>query len=491
MAEGLAILGWTELGALTECQSREQLRDFVREAYPDESERVIANWTGQIWRVIGQAEEGDLVVMPLKTRNGTIAIGQIAGPYRYRAAAPEGFRHVRPVKWLNTSVSKSLIKSDLLHSLGSLLTVCALTRYDAPRRIRELAESQIDPGRPPSGLETDDLDTVDALLDHAVEVAERDSVRLTVRELIERWDFTRRTAQTVEQISADLADRGLTTRPSFTSVSLDSEVALVPAKTEPTSDAAVGADEPEDEADVIRAADALRVGQLQAGNSGVVGVRLGDSLQLATTLMLKFNYSQLAVFDDHGNLYGAVSWESISKAQLSRSRVDLADVTVSARVVEHDEHLLNQIEEICSRGFVFVRGVDRRSISGIITASDLTEKFGNMTRPFALLEEIELRLRRRVQSRLPFEDVRGATRQPNRVKSVDDLSLGNYKHILKDEDTFKLLGWRLDYGIFIEQLDRVTKIRNEVMHFSPDPVTSDQLEVVLAFANMIRAVDVS
>ncbi|MFJ8582627.1 CBS domain-containing protein [Micromonospora sp. NPDC093277] len=65
-------------------------------------------------------------------------------------------------------------------------------------------------------------------------------------------------------------------------------------------------------------------GSLRQATRGVCGVRVGDTLERATTLMLKHNYSQLAVFDKSGHLHGAVSWESICKAQLARSRADLA-----------------------------------------------------------------------------------------------------------------------------------------------------------------------
>ncbi|MFB9236296.1 CBS domain-containing protein [Plantactinospora siamensis] len=487
LADNLAILGWPEIGDLSGIETREGLRTELRRAYPDEGERVLANWTGQLWRAVREIKNGDIVVMPLRATSAGIAIGRVTGPYLYRSDGAEGFHHARPVKWLVSNIPRSALKSDLLHSLGSLLTVCALARYDAPRRLEKVIKTGVDPGRPGEGDDQASLLTLDAFLNHAAEMATRSPVRLTTRELIERWDYTRRTVQSAENISADLAEKGLTTRPPFTEDSLDAEIEIVPARIEPSANES-GSSSEEQKKNALRI-DSLQVGQLEAANRGVCSVAVGATVERAITLMLKDNYSQLAVLDEDENLHGAVSWESVCKALLRDNHASLSDATISARVVEHDEYLLSQIDEIDERGYVFVRSPDRRRISGIVTSSDLTQKFGNMTRPFALLEEIELRLRRRVDRCLGAEEIRVVVRQPWRGESADNLTLGSYKHLLKEEPTFRKLGWRLDHEVFLGQLEQIIKIRNEVMHFSPDPVKPQQLESVLAFANMIRAVD--
>jgi len=144
--EGLVIVGWKKLGDLSGCGTREGVRQALTAAYPEAAANVIANWTGQLWRFREQISAGDLVVMPLKTSPGRVAVGRVTGPYEYRAQAPEDSRHVRPVQWLRTDLPREVFRPDLRASITSLLTVCGLTRNDAARRVRHLAKRGTDPG---------------------------------------------------------------------------------------------------------------------------------------------------------------------------------------------------------------------------------------------------------------------------------------------------------------------------------------------------------
>ena len=146
LGRGLVIAGWEELGDISRCESREGIRQVLRATYPEVSDKVIGNWTGQLWRFKEQMRAGDLVVMPLHTRPGQVAVGQIIGLYEYRAGEPQGFRQVRRVQWLQTDLPREAIRPDLRASITSLLTVCGLTRNDAARRVAHIAEHRADPG---------------------------------------------------------------------------------------------------------------------------------------------------------------------------------------------------------------------------------------------------------------------------------------------------------------------------------------------------------
>lgn len=86
--EGLVIVGWDSLGDISFCRTREELRKAIHDAYPDAAKNVVANWTGQLWRLVKQISNDDLAVMPLKTHPGKIAIGRFVGPYEYREEEP-------------------------------------------------------------------------------------------------------------------------------------------------------------------------------------------------------------------------------------------------------------------------------------------------------------------------------------------------------------------------------------------------------------------
>jgi restriction system protein len=51
------------------------------------------------------------------------------------------------------------------------------------------------------------------------------------------------------------------------------------------------------------------------------------------------------------------------------------------------------------------------------------------------------------------------------------------------------IGWNLDRQLFLDLLKAVNQIRNETMHFSPDPLTQVQLDQLNGFVGLLRAVD--
>lgn len=484
LREGLAIVGWDDVPDLSEFETKNHLRSYLLHVYQNRTPYVVGNWTGQLWRFSHEMGAGDLVVMPLKSTS-QVAIGEVVGPYRYRTDAKPGFRHVQPVRWLRTDVDPAEFDPDLRSSMGSLLTVCQLTRHEAPQRIEAIAGKRPDPGWRHKSASVDPDTTLDELWEAVATGSE--PVRLTVRELLAKWDFTRRTATSLAVIQTDLAEQGVATRPPLTSARMDSVVELVTVAAEPDSGTETAHD-PNSSADTDEPEDLpvkWSVSAVAPTDRKVQTVVNGSSLSVAITRMLATGYSQLAVVDDQGHYQGAVSWESIGRAQLATPDATLRDATVHARVVNHDDDLFTQIEEIYQRGFVFVIGEDRKTLEGIVTAHDLTRQFGALAQPFSLVEEAELRLRRQVKRTVPEELIRPHTQR----WSHGVPTFGKYVHLLKDPATFELLGWSLDHATFLELLERVVAIRNELMHFSQDRLPTSDLHTVDGFVAMLRTVD--
>jgi restriction system protein len=485
LAEGRVIAGWKELSSIEDCKTREQVEFRLRQVYPETSANIIANWTGQLWRFKDLIQAGDLVVMPLKTQPGQVAIGRVVGPYRFEADEPEGFRQVRDVQWLRDDIPRESIRPDLRASISSLLTVCGLTRYEAARRIAELAESGVDPGVD-GGEEVTNSEQL--LTDAAAQVA-AEPRRLTIRDFLEHWGETRRTGGVIAKVKADLADAGLTTRPPFTEGSIDREIEIVSTAGDDGTPAEV-AEETEGTEDVdTQLSSTLRIGSLPPAD--LVSIPPNASLTYAKTLMLRRKFSQLAIIDESGVCFGAVSWESIGKAHIASANPTLADALSLAPIVDHDAHLLDQIGVIYDRDFVFVRNADQSTVSGIVTAADLTRQFGEFSRPFVHIEEAEGRLRRRADEVYSVEDLKDAV-QPgrrSRVNHVTDLSFGDYRFLIEPEARWAKLEWDVDQGIFLSLLEEVRKTRNDLMHFTPDPLAAEQYAALEGLLELLRTVD--
>ncbi len=479
LAEGLAIVGWGGVPALGRFDDKEALKAGLREHYPQRSTYVIGNWAGQLWRFSREMSEGDLVVMPLKNVR-QFAIGEVTGPYHYRPDATPDCRHARPVRWLRTGIDPREFGPDLRGSLGSLLTVCRLSRHEAARRIGDLAAGRPDPGWQHAAANLDP-DATRADLWEAVETGTA-PVKLTVRDLLSLWGYRRRTATSLVTVQSELAEHGVTTKPPFTTARMDAVVELVPIAVEPDT-AASEPDSPE-----IEAPDDLptkwMVRAILPDQPTIESVTVGKPLAAAVTLMLAKNYSQLAVTGEDGSYAGAVSWESIGRARLTNPEPTLQDATVRVRVIDIDEELFGQIDEIYRRGYVFVRGEDRRKLVGIVTAHDLARQFGTLARPFSLLEEAELRIRRHTRRCLPEEVIEKAT-----PKWASNPTFGSYVRMLEPPERFELLGWPLDHETFLDLLTKAKNIRNELMHFSGEEVPEEYLAAIEGFCATIKAVD--
>lgn len=305
-----------------------------------------------------------------------------------------------------------------------------------------------------------------------------DQASYTVRQFIALWGHTRRTAEAIEAINADLAQRGIVVQPDFTTVRLDDLVRVreqAPAELSLTGDLT------------------WRVGNVVRPRHVACG-RLDDPLSKAFGLMVAHEYSQLPVLDAGGRLHGVITWESIARAQSVRVPRTVADAAQTlVKTAREDDELFGRIEEIKQHGFLVIVGPEN-TVRGIVTASDLAGELRDRIEPFTVLEEIERRLRRAV-SVLSVEDLRQvwseSSNRAARITSASDLTLGNYRYLLADEDRWEKLAWPFERDDFIARLEGVTRFRNSVAHWSIDAPGRESGELAAAkqFLNMLKVVD--
>ena len=205
--------------------------------------------------------------------------------------------------------------------------------------------------------------------------------------------------------------------------------------------------------------------------------------------MLQYDFSQLPVMQGEREVKGRVTWKSVCSrlafgAEISR----VGDCYEEARVVDANRTLFDVITTIVEYGYVLVRARDKK-ITGIVTASDLSMQFHSLTEPFLLLREIELHVRRILQRRLDAEDLSclSSTSIPTRVpKQIADLSFGEYVKLVQNPQVCAKLKLPIDSAVLTRLLDEVRIIRNDVMHFDPDPMTPDQLATLKRAAKFMQ-----
>ena len=139
-----AIIGFREVPSLENAPDYDAIAKLVKAAYPDRNSRAQGNITGQLWAFALGMREGDFVVLPRKLVS-QIAIGRVTDPYRYTEIGGE-FRHTRAVDWARADVPRTAFEQDLLYSFGAFMTVCNVSRNDAPRRVAAVFAGEPDPG---------------------------------------------------------------------------------------------------------------------------------------------------------------------------------------------------------------------------------------------------------------------------------------------------------------------------------------------------------
>jgi len=324
---------------------------------------------------------------------------------------------------------------------------------------------------------------------------------VTVRSFL-GWFFgaQRRGHWIVSYIRGLLDDASLRTEPDFESAYLDAEMHFeLVDKAEASREHTIATEIAETvtisdhkEVRVVSTAFAdptYRVSKLAAANRIPVSVKPDTTLMEAATLMLAHDFSQLPVMTNERDVKGVVSWKSIgTRLSLGQSPVTAHEAMEPHAEISADASLFTAIPLIVQHEYVLVRGSDQR-IGGIVTTSDLSLQFQQMTEPFLLLGEIENHIRRLISSHFDQGELSAAKDSADGAREVEtaaDLTFGEYKRLLEDPGRWERLSLCIDRAVFIGLLDKVREIRNDVMHFDPDGIPENDLNALRDFARFLR-----
>jgi CBS domain-containing protein len=234
---------------------------------------------------------------------------------------------------------------------------------------------------------------------------------------------------------------------------------------------------------------------LSAANRGVLAVKPQDSLDMAVTLMLANDYSQLPVMTGPRELKGVVSWKSIGGRLAQRTTLEtVSDAMEPTVTVKETDSIFEATALIIANDFVFVVASPDNRIIGIVTATDLSEQFQMLSEPFLLIGQIENQIRNLMHDRFDLATLRAACNDNDparreRVNGIADLTFGEYMRILEIEDNWAKLGFVADRVTFIKEMDKVRKIRNDVMHFDPDGIEDDQYRQLRRFSKFLTRLE--
>lgn len=296
-------------------------------------------------------------------------------------------------------------------------------------------------------------------------------ITLRVRELLAQWDADGRTQATSEQLAADLENHGLTTEPSFLKTGIDSIVKVVERPGEEVlshEDAvqAASADLPEQAMEV-----GLTLGNIPSANNGVEAISPQASYEEAITRMLLNDFSQIAVMTNPRSTPRAVTWQSIARERHANPGGGLGGAIVPATTLPYDTELIDVLPRLESEDFVFVRDATNL-VTGIVTTADVVRAYGQLATPFFLIGELDQLLRRVITDSFSIDEVRAVcdSNGARDVQSYDELTMGDYQRMLENGVNWASLDWPLDRASFTARLNELRAVRNDLVHFNPDPI---------------------
>jgi CBS domain-containing protein len=319
-----------------------------------------------------------------------------------------------------------------------------------------------------------------------------------VRELLSWFQAQRRGILVVSEIRSALKKAKLATVPDFEVAYIDQRIKLKAA--EPADKnlvtkvivieehgagvdtAVVGGSIPDP---------APRIGMLKAANTPPLSVTRDTEVKDAITLMLMNDYSQLPVMQGERNVDGLISWRSIGRTRIgdSQARKYVRDCMEKVEIISSDTHLFEAVNIIAKSEVVLVRNNENK-IAGLVTTSDISLQFGALSEPFLLLSEVENHIRRLIDGRFSLEQlktVRDPADSSRKIENVANLTFGEYIRLLEKPENWERLGFDLSRTECIKRLREVGRIRNDVMHFHPDGISPEDMELLRDMRKFLQA----
>jgi CBS domain-containing protein len=331
---------------------------------------------------------------------------------------------------------------------------------------------------------------------------------VTVREFLGWFGAQRRGIHVVREIRHELERVGVETHPDFEPEWTETPISfrLTHATCGGSVEAAIPSDEIEQpiRSEHLAPGDgqsmpwvsrdpSYRISKLEAANAGVIRVSPDNPISTAVTQMMIHDYSQLPVMTSDREVKGIISWRSIGTNLSLGKNLSLVREAMeqSYEEVRADASIFEVINLIVQHGYVLIRS-HNQTITGIVTASDLSLQFRLLTEPFLILSEIENLVRNLIGSRFNANELREACDADmgnRKVDNVSDLNFGEYVRLLEQPERWERLKLTINRTLFCSLLDQVRTIRNDVMHFDPDGISKEDLLKLRNFAQFLNKLD--
>jgi CBS domain-containing protein len=348
-------------------------------------------------------------------------------------------------------------------------------------------------------------------------VKDGQSPTTTVITLLSWFGASRRSRRNVALIRRTLEQLGLETEPDFESLHIDATIKFqnkpmneATTSTSNTATTTTTTPAPRQSSSIVIVADhvltdraigvetasiaklaepAHQISRLKSANTPPIWVKPDSKVGEAITIMLANDFSQLPVMQSEREPKGMFSWRSLgSRLAMGRNYESVRECMEEYKELGPGASLYDAIPLIVQYDCVLVRDASRK-ICGVVTPADVSAQFQELAEPFLLLGAIENHLRSWISARFQKEDLQEAKDPEDKeriVNDASDLTFGEYIRLLENPIKWERLKTAIDRKVFIDLLDKVRTIRNDVMHFDPDPMDPADLSALRSFAQFLE-----
>ncbi|WP_308111827.1 CBS domain-containing protein [Neisseria subflava] len=305
-----------------------------------------------------------------------------------------------------------------------------------------------------------------------------------LRNVLEWFGASRRGAKITHKIRYELGKYELITEPDFEQANINGTVTFKKASSKTSSNN-------------FNIDPSHKIERLDAANKKPISITRTEPLSKALTIMLLNDFSQLPVMQNERKVNGFISWKTIGEKLITTKSLDISQKTVSdfmsedIIIVTKNETIFSVLTKIPQNDFVLIKdSTNNEEIIGIVTVNDLNEQFHLLSKPFLLISEIENGIRHILDKiDLSDEELKKAKKPDSseEIESIADLNFGGYQTILGNSEIWKRLNLNLDRQEFIKTLDKIREIRNDVMHFDPDGLDKNSIELLEEFSHFLKS----
>jgi CBS domain-containing protein len=222
------------------------------------------------------------------------------------------------------------------------------------------------------------------------------------------------------------------------------------------------------------------VSQLLENKEDILTIPKGTKVREALSLMVENDFSQLPIVDDNGKLVGIATEKSVigtyfhTTGMVSILDLDVGHCQTKPYTIQKDADIFEVLDLLEDTYAVVI--VDHERPIGILTDYDTTHFFRDLSEGLILVEDIEVTLRRYIESTHPDENSLDAAlmrafrtnrQDPTRpAKEYTELSFGDHLQLITTEDNWgKFSSYFEPKEMFLQLMNQVGQIRNQLAHF--------------------------